>query len=508
MNYYAGLDVSLEETAICVVDETGRIVKEARAASEPAALATALKQLDLPLERIGLEACSLTAWLHDGLREAGLPAICIETRQANAAMKTMPNKTDRNDARALAQIMRTGWFRQVHVKSRQCRLWRSLLVARRTILNEMRSIENVVRAILREAGLKLGTPGRPAFAARVRELAGDDSLVMQLVEPLLSVLAAMLSALARLTKQVMDLVRKEAVCRRLMSVPGVGPVTALAFRATIDRPDRFKRSRDVGAHLGLTPARYQSGETDIQGKISRCGDELARTALYEADHVGRDQHHDAPAAGRAGTIETPALHLGLCPAVDASVGPVREALINRTVAFAKAEYVCCAQHDDGLCARGDCSFCDLVGALDRDLRGRLLIAAIGEAENLDIAGHGAVECRPIEDVGLGQLDAKPRQVGERRWGPHKTFDTLPEPASRSASWTRIKPVVALRVCNVITDHTITSTVLNDYPVVPSAARNSNHLNHAIRVPRQHKYTPKHKIEYSYAMQASQETPST
>jgi transposase len=171
MNYYAGLDVSLEETAICVVDETGRLVKEARAASEPDALIAALRAVEVPLERIGLEACSLTAWLHDELRQAGLAAICIETRQANAAMKTMPNKTDRNDARALAQIMRTGWFRQVHVKSRQCRLGRSLLVARRTVLNEMRAIENVVRAILREGGLKLGTPARAAFTGRVRELA-------------------------------------------------------------------------------------------------------------------------------------------------------------------------------------------------------------------------------------------------------------------------------------------------------------------------------------------------
>ena len=125
----------------------------------------------MPLERIGLEACSLTAWLHDGLRAAGLPAICIETRQAKAAMKTMPNKTDRNDARALAQIMRTGWYRQVHVKSRQCRLWRALLVARRTVLNEMRTIENVVRAMLREAGLKLGTPAR-AGLRRTRARAG------------------------------------------------------------------------------------------------------------------------------------------------------------------------------------------------------------------------------------------------------------------------------------------------------------------------------------------------
>jgi transposase len=285
MTYFAGLDVSLEETAICVVDEAGGIVKELRAASEPEVLVTALRKIDLPLARIGLEACSLTAWLHEGLTQAGLPAICIETRQANAAMKTMPNKTDRNDARALAQIMRTGWYRQVHVKSRQCRLWRSLLTARRTVLNEKRAIENVVRAILRESGIKLGVASRAVFADRVRELAGGDAAVMALVEPLLAILTTMLRELARLTKQVLDIVRKEEICRRLMSVPGVGPITALAFRATIDRPDRFKRSRDVGAHLGLTPARYQSGETDIQGKISRCGDELARTALYEAAHT-------------------------------------------------------------------------------------------------------------------------------------------------------------------------------------------------------------------------------
>jgi transposase len=197
----------------------------------------------------------------------------------------MPNKTDRNDARALAQIMRTGWYRQVHVKAPQCRLWRSLLVTRRTVLNEMRSIENVARAVLREAGLKLGTPGRAKFADRVRELAGDDVLLMPLLEPLLAILATMLDQLARLTKQVLDIARNEEVCRLLMSAPGVGPITALAFRATIDRPDRFRRSRDVGAHLGLTPARYQSGETDIQGRVSRCGDELARTALYEAAHT-------------------------------------------------------------------------------------------------------------------------------------------------------------------------------------------------------------------------------
>ncbi len=284
MKYYAGLDVSLEETSICVVNEAGEIVKECRASSDPKDLFEALSATGFSLERVGLEACSLTAWLHDGLREAGIPAICIETRQANAAMQTMPNKTDRNDARALAQIMRTGWFRQVHVKRRHCRLLRSLLVARRTVLNEMRSIENVVRAVLREAGVKLGTPARARFVATVRERTQSETDVMAMVEPLLKVLTVMLEQLATLTQQVLAAAREDAVCRQLMSAPGVGPITALAFRATIDDPGRFRRSRDVGPHLGLTPSRYQSGETDRQGRISRCGDELARTALYEAAH--------------------------------------------------------------------------------------------------------------------------------------------------------------------------------------------------------------------------------
>jgi transposase len=284
MGHYAGLDVSLEETAVCVVDETGRIVKEARVPSEPEALAAFFLELGLVVERIGLEACSLAAWLHDGLAAAGLPVLCIETRQAKAAMAAMPNKTDRNDARAIAQIIRTGWYRVVHVKSPASRSWRALLIARRMVLNKLRDLENGVRALLREAGLKLGTPSRKHFAARVRELAATDPVLVVLAEPLLTIIATMTQELAQLTKQILGIVRDEPVCRRLMTVPGVGPLTALTFRATIDRPERFRRSRDVGAHLGLTPKRYQSGETDVQGGVSRCGDELARTALYEAAH--------------------------------------------------------------------------------------------------------------------------------------------------------------------------------------------------------------------------------
>lgn len=284
MGYFAGLDVSLEETAICIVDETGRIVREARAASEPDVLVDFFATSGMTMERVGLEACSLTAWLHGGLTQAGIPAICIEARQAKAAMGAMPNKTDRNDARGLAQIMRTGWYRAVHVKSPSCRSWRALLTARRMLLNKRRDVENGIRALLREVGLKVGTPSRKDFAARVRALATDDPVLASLAGSLLSVIEVMTEEVERLTRRVLDEVRVEPTCRRLMMVPGVGPLTALAFRATIDQPDRFRRSRDVGAHLGLTPRRYQSGETDIQGRISRCGDELARTALYEAAH--------------------------------------------------------------------------------------------------------------------------------------------------------------------------------------------------------------------------------
>jgi transposase len=284
VRYFAGLDVSLEETAICVIDEEGRIVREGRVGSEPETLVAFFRASGMTMERVGLEACSLTAWLQQELSAEGIPAICIEARRAKAAMGAMPNKTDRNDARGIAQIMRTGWFRAVHVKSPSCRSWRALLTARRALLNKRRDVENGIRALLREVGLKLGTPSRKNFAARVRELVADNQVLAALAESLLSVIEVMTREVERLTKRVLDEVRMEPTCRRRMTVPGVGALTALAFRATIDQPDRFRKSRAVGAHLGLTPRRYQSGETDILGRISRCGDELARTALYEAAH--------------------------------------------------------------------------------------------------------------------------------------------------------------------------------------------------------------------------------
>jgi transposase len=166
------------------------------------------------MDRVGLEACSLTAWLHQGLTEVGIPAVCIEACQAKAAMGAMPNKADRNDARGIAQIMRTGWYRTVHVKNPSCRSWRALLTARRMVLNKRRDVENGLRALLREAGLKVGTPSRTNFPARVRELAADDEVLASLVEPLLSIIAVMTHEAGKLTKRVLDEVRVEPTCRR------------------------------------------------------------------------------------------------------------------------------------------------------------------------------------------------------------------------------------------------------------------------------------------------------
>ena len=154
----------------------------------------------------------------------------------------------------------------------------------------MDSGENVVRAITREDGIKPGTPSRKDFATRVREMVGNEPELTALLEPLLAVLASMLEELARLTRRVLDIVKHEKTCRQLMTTPGIGPINALSYRATIDRPERFERSRDVGAHLGLTPSRYQSGETAVTGRISRQlgergGDELGRTGLVEAAHT-------------------------------------------------------------------------------------------------------------------------------------------------------------------------------------------------------------------------------
>ncbi|NEU14509.1 IS110 family transposase [Methylobacterium sp. BTF04] len=279
---YVGLDVSLDQTSLCVLNATGQIVRETKLDTDPDAIAEYLGQAALAIERVGLEAGPLSQWLHAGLVAHGLPAICIETRHTKAALGAMPVKTDRGDARGIAQLMRTGWFKAVHVKTQQAQEWRLLLTQRRLLVNKLIDVEAEIRGTLRGFGLKMGHVGRAGFAGRVRELLADRPSLLRVVEPVLLVQAMLLSQREALHRMVLQAVREEEVCRRMMTVPGVGPITALAFRATVDQAERFAHSRDVGAHFGLTPRRYQSGETDRSGTITKTGDALMRHALYEA----------------------------------------------------------------------------------------------------------------------------------------------------------------------------------------------------------------------------------
>jgi transposase len=285
MEHFAGLDVSVNETSICIVDETGRIVREARTASEPDALLAVLKNDACHFKRIGLEAGPLSQWLYSALGEAGLPVICVETRHMRAVLQAQINKTDRNDARGIAQMMRAGLYRPVHVKTLRSQKLRMLLTHRKLLQSKAIAIDNDLRGTLRNFGLKVGIVGAARFEARIRELVANLPDLALLIEPLLIVRRVLREQIAVLHRRLLAIVQDDEVCRRLMTVPGVGPVVALTFRATIDVPARFRNSRAVGAVLGLTPCKHQSGESDRTGGISRCGDEMMRVMLYEAAQI-------------------------------------------------------------------------------------------------------------------------------------------------------------------------------------------------------------------------------
>jgi transposase len=282
MKDYAGLDVSLKETSVAVISGSGKILREAKVLSEPQALIEYFASCGLELERIGLEAGPLSQWLHEGLRGAGLPIVCLETRQVKAALSAQMNKTDRNDAVGIAQIVRTGWYKEVHVKSRSAQELRVLLSNRRLLLKQRVDIDNELRGILRNFGLKVGRVCKAKFADRVRELLADAPTLVLTVEPMLAVRKVVVVQYTKLHEALLTIVRTDAACLRSMTVPGVGPVTALAYKAGVDNPRRFKSSQAVGAHFGMTPRKYQSGELDRNGRISKCGDEMVRSVLFEA----------------------------------------------------------------------------------------------------------------------------------------------------------------------------------------------------------------------------------
>jgi len=285
MNHYVGIDVSLEASSVCVVDGNGKIVCEGKIASEPDALIAWLKGLKLELTRIGLEAGPLSQWLYAAMRQAGLAVELLETRHVRNALKTMPVKSDRNDARGIAQLMRLGWFRPVHCKSIPAQETRALLTARKLVQVKLHDIEMSLRGILRGFGLKVGPTTPARFEGRMRERVAGHPSLEAIAQGLLAVRVALRREFDRFEKQVHAMARSDTRARLLMSVPGVGAIVSLTFAAAIDDPARFKSSKQVGAYFGLTPTKYQSGETDIDGRISKIGDASVRTVLYEAANI-------------------------------------------------------------------------------------------------------------------------------------------------------------------------------------------------------------------------------
>ncbi len=285
MEHYAGIDVSLESASVCVVDARGRIVCEAKVASEPEMLIRWFGNLGVEISRIGVEAGPLSQWLYAGLREAGLPVELLETRHVRDAFKAMPVKTDRKDARGIAQLMRLGWFRPVHCKSLPAQELRAVLTARKLVQGKRHDIEMSLRGILRGFGLKVGPTTTRGFEGRIRELVEGHPTLLAVADALLLAHATLGEQLGKLQKRLVSLARDDTRARLLMTTPGVGVLVALTYVAAIDDPARFRSSKATGAHFGLTPKKYQSGETDVTGRISKIGDASVRTALYEAANV-------------------------------------------------------------------------------------------------------------------------------------------------------------------------------------------------------------------------------
>jgi transposase len=285
MKHYAGIDVSLECSSVCVVDGDGKMVREGKVASEPGALICWFAGLGFAIERIGLEAGPLSQWLYAAMKQAGLAMELLETRHVRDAFKAMPVKSDRNDARGIGQLMRLGWFRPVHCKSMAAQETRAVLTARKLVQSKLKDVENSLRGILRGFGLKVGPTTERGFAGRIRALVAGHPSLETIAQALLSVHAVLLREFKAFNKQVRSMARCDVQAKLLMSTPAVGPIVALTYASAVDDPSRFKSSKRVGPHFGLTPRKYQSGQTDVTGRISKIGDATVRTALYEAAHI-------------------------------------------------------------------------------------------------------------------------------------------------------------------------------------------------------------------------------
>jgi len=283
MDYYVGLDVALRSVALCVIDGDGDIVLERALDCEIEAIDDCLRKFGKPIEKLGFEAGTMSQTLFYGLTGLGYDTVCMEARQVSAALSAMRNKTDKNDARGIAQVVRSGWYKPVHMKSRESHYIRAMLTSRKALLRKCVDLENEIRGLFKTFGVRLPkTLGHHRFDQTVRPIIEADEGLSFALDHMLEARAVLYARFREMDKRVKRVAAQDPVCLLLMTTPGVGAMTALYFKAVIDNPNRFTSSRIVAAHFGLTPRRFQSGEMDNPGRISRAGDTDVRASLYSA----------------------------------------------------------------------------------------------------------------------------------------------------------------------------------------------------------------------------------
>ena len=284
MNYYSGLDVSLKETFISIIDDKGLTVKEGFVPTDVGSISSYLKEGGLTYDKIGLESGQLSISLCKGLITQGLSVTCVDARHMASALSARINKNDRNDARGIAQMMRAGLYKEVQVKSDEsCRL-KVLLGSRRQLVSNRQQLKGTIRGLLKIYGIKLGgQAASEVFGTRVRQaIKTQDQITCDSISALLESLEVIEASLTKLGKILSELGQKDDDCQRLMTIPGVGAITAMTYKAALDEAGRFERSETVGAYMGLTPRQYASGEVDRHGSISKMGPQECRNMLYEA----------------------------------------------------------------------------------------------------------------------------------------------------------------------------------------------------------------------------------
>lgn len=284
MEEYIGLDVSMKETAVSIRRD-GKRIWRGKCASDPAVIANLLRKHAPSAKRVIFETGPLSVWFYHALCAEGLPAICIDARHAKAALDMAANKTDANDADGLAHLAEVGFYREVRVKGFDSMLTRTLVSARTRLVRITTELSNQIRGLMKTFGLVVPAGKGSKFDEHVRALLDDQKDLAAIVLPVLEAWRSMRLRAAELGRQLIADARKSEACQLLMSIPGVGTVTATSFTTAIEDPNNFKKSRSVGAWLGLTTRRYQSGQVDYDGHISRRGDRHVRSLLYEAATV-------------------------------------------------------------------------------------------------------------------------------------------------------------------------------------------------------------------------------